>query len=127
MKPTRGNNSPRDARLSPRSVGRGPAVRLILETLVADERRAAGPTRRPKQNVFDRQFQTLVGRDADGVAHAAGLQRLVDRRSRESGIGAERHALSLGLLAVDLGRSSSSQLSALETLPDRSFAARQSP
>ena len=33
--------------------GGGPAVRLIMETLVADERLATGPTRRPEQDVFD--------------------------------------------------------------------------
>ena len=32
--------------------GRRPAVRLILESLVADERLPAGPTRRPEQDVF---------------------------------------------------------------------------
>ena len=34
---------------------------------------------------------------------AARLQRFVDRRPREGGVGPERDALSLGLLAVDLG------------------------
>jgi len=63
------------------SFGRGPAVRLIMEALVPDERARLG--RRPKQDVFDLQLQILVGRDADGVAHAACLQRLVDRRPRE--------------------------------------------
>jgi hypothetical protein len=60
-------------------------------------------------------------------SHAACLQRLVDRRPREGGVGAERDALSLGLLAADLGQEQFLQSSALETLPDRSFAARQSP
>ena len=39
----------------------------------------------------------------DRVLDAARLQRLVDRRPREGGVGPERDALSLGLLAVDLG------------------------
>jgi hypothetical protein len=47
--------------------------------------------------------QILVGRDEDGVAHVVCLQRLVDRRPGEGGVGAECDALSLGLLAVDLG------------------------
>jgi hypothetical protein len=104
MKPTRGEQLADvvlDLRHDP--AGRGPAIRLIRETLVPDERFATRPTWRPKQEVFDFYLQILVGRNADGVAHAACLERLVDRRSRESGIGAERDALSLGLLAVDLG------------------------
>src|SRR5206468_133863 len=56
---------------------RGPAVRLIVEALVPDERRATGPTRRPKQEVLDRKLQVIVGRDADGVLDAACLQRLM--------------------------------------------------
>jgi hypothetical protein len=82
---------------------RGPAVRLIVEALVPDERRATGPTRRPKQEVLDRQLQVLVGRDTDGVLDAACLQRLVDLRPCEGGVGPERDRPALGLLAVDLG------------------------
>ena len=37
------------------------------------------------------------------VLDAARLQRFVDRRPGEGGVGPERDALSLGLLAVDLG------------------------
>jgi hypothetical protein len=66
---------------------RGPAVRLIVEALVPDERRATGPTRRPKQEVLDRQLQVLVGRDADGVLDGACLQRLVDLQANRKGDG----------------------------------------
>ena len=61
---------------------------------LADERLPAGPSRRPKQDVFDRQLQILVGRDADGVAHAACLQRLVDRRPREGRTGLSLESMS---------------------------------
>ena len=83
--------------------GRGPAVCPVVETLVADEWLAAGPSRCSKQDILDRQLQVLVGRDADRVRDAACLQRLVDLRPREGGVGPKRDALSLGLLAVDLG------------------------
>jgi hypothetical protein len=54
------------------------------------------------RRVLDRQLQVLVGRDADGVAHAACLQRLVNLRPCKGGVGPERDVLPLGLLAVDL-------------------------
>jgi hypothetical protein len=85
------------------AAGRGPAVRLIRETLVPDERFAARPTWRPKQDGFDLQLQVLVGRDANRVLDTARFQRLVDRRLAEGRIRPERDTLSLGLLAVDLG------------------------
>jgi hypothetical protein len=44
---------------------------------------------RPKEDVFDRQLQVLVCRDADRIRHAPLLQRLVDRRFGEGGIGSE--------------------------------------
>src|ERR1019366_3130827 len=82
--------------------GRGPAVRLVVETLVPDERLAAGPTHRTKQDIGDLPLEILVGRDADRVLDAACLQRLVDLRLRKGGVGAERHMLPLRLLALDL-------------------------
>jgi hypothetical protein len=97
-----------------------------VKTLVADQGLPTGPTRRAKQNVFDRQFQVLVGRDADRVLNAACLQRLVHLAPGKGGVGAERDALAL-LLAVDLQKEQLVQLSALVMLPDRSLAARQSP
>jgi hypothetical protein len=57
----------------------------------------------PEQDVFDRQLQVRVGRDADGVRDAACLQRLVDVRLRKGRVGAKRNAPPLSLLAVDLG------------------------
>ena len=79
------------------------------------------------QEAFDRQLQMPVGRDADGVAHAACLQRLVDLRPRKGGVSPERDALSLGLLAVDLGHEQFLPVVRAETFPGRSFAAKQSP
>jgi hypothetical protein len=103
MKPTRENSSPTWCSTFA-TTRRGVVQRsgLIPEAFVPDERRAAGPTRRPKQEVFDRQFQILVGWDANRVLDAACLQRLVDRRPRKGGVGPECHALALGLLAFNL-------------------------
>jgi hypothetical protein len=49
-----------------------------VETLVPDERLAAGPTHRTKQDIGDLPLEILVGRDADRVLDAACLQRLVE-------------------------------------------------
>ena len=56
-----------------------------------------------EQDVLDRQLQVVVGRDADRVMDAACLQGVIDLRPCESRVGAERHPLALGLLAVDFG------------------------
>ena len=48
-------------------------------------------------------LQLLVGRDANDVVHSAILQRLVDLRLGEGGVGAERQSLAFSLLALDLG------------------------
>ena len=62
-----------------------------METLVADECLAAGPSRRSKQDILDRQLQVLVGRDADRILDVACLQCLVDFRPCEGRVGAERN------------------------------------
>ena len=103
MNPTRGNSSP--ARCSTFATTRRGCVQLpclILKTLVPDKRLAAGPSWRSNEEIGDLPLQILVGRDADCVLDAACLQRLVDLRLRKGGVSAERHALTLGLLALDL-------------------------
>jgi len=68
-------------------------------------------------------LQAIVSQDADGVLHAPLLQRLVDLRP-----GKGRNATSPSCCCRSIsGSKSSSQPSALCTLPGRSLAARQSP
>ena len=45
----------------------------------------------------------LLAGDANDVVHSAILQRLVDLRLGEGGVGAERQSLAFSLLALDLG------------------------
>ena len=101
-KPTRGNSSPRwCSHLGDNPSGRGPALRLIVETLEAHQGRAARPSRRTKQNLLDLQLQALVRRHADGIVHAALLERVVDLGLRERGVCAERHARARRRLPVN--------------------------
>ena len=82
--------------------GGGPALRLVAETLVPHQRLAAWPSRRTKEDVFDRQLQRLVRRHANGIVHVALLERLVDRRPGERRVRPERHAPPRSLLSVNL-------------------------
>ena len=70
--------------------GRGPALRLIPEALVAHQGLAARPSRRTKEEVFDFQLHALVRRHADDIVHVARLERVVDLRLGKRGVRAER-------------------------------------
>ena len=70
--------------------GRGPALRLIPDTRVPNQRLVARSSRRTKQEVFDLKRQVFVRRYPDRVLDTARLQRLVDRRPREGGGGRVR-------------------------------------
>ena len=104
MKPTRGNSSP--AWCSTFATTRRAVVHLSAWSWKLLYRTSGLRLGRPagrNQDVGELPLEILVGRDADRVLDAACLQRLVDLRPREGGVGPERDALSLGLLAVDLG------------------------
>ena len=70
--------------------GRGPALRLIPETLVPDQRPVDRSSRRTKQEVFDLDLQVLVCWHPDRVLDGTGLQSVVDLRFREGRVGASR-------------------------------------
>ena len=55
-------------------------------------RLVARPSRRTKQEVFNLKLQVRVRRHPDRVLDTARLQRLVDRRPRDGGVGLERRA-----------------------------------
>ena len=55
-------------------------------------RLVARPSRRTKQEVFNLKLQVRVRRYPDRVLDTARLQRLVDRRPRDGGVGLERRA-----------------------------------
>jgi hypothetical protein len=63
-----------------------------------------GLPRRLAQQIGDVWLQTLIGRQPDGVLDASLLQRLVDLRLGEGGIGPDHHLLALLLLPLDLGQ-----------------------
>ena len=82
----------------------GPTLRLIAEALVAHQGLATRPARRAKQDVFDRQFQALVGRNANGVLHSAFLRKLINLRLGKGRIAPEGDLFARSLLALDLGQ-----------------------
>src|SRR5262249_44794959 len=81
---------------------RRPALRLVLETLVADQRLATRTSPRAEQDLFDRQLQGLVGGDANGIRDIARFQPFVDLGLGEGRGGAKRDMLACRLLTLDL-------------------------
>jgi hypothetical protein len=111
-----------------------PTRRLIKKTLVPHHRLVAWPSHGPRQQFRNVPLQIVVGRKADRVLRVLLFQRLVELRLGKGGVGAENHFLAQPLLAFNLGQQkffpalgSSSQPSALWTLPGRNFAVKQSP
>ncbi len=63
-----------------------PGASLVLEGAVADQRRVARPTPRPREQILDLSLQHVIGQQAHRVAHPAAFQRLVDLGPGERGV-----------------------------------------
>ena len=74
-----------------------PGGSLIVEAAVADQRGVAGSATGPGREILDSPLQYLVGREPDGVRHAALLQRLIQGREGKRRIGSDDDRLLAGL------------------------------
>ena len=73
--------------------GRLPSGCLVQQSLVFDQRFLAGPAHRARHQFGNISFQVVVRRNANGVLHAPLLQRLIDLRFGEGGVGTKHHLL----------------------------------
>src|SRR5208282_3278681 len=104
-----------------------PTRRLIEKALVADQRFVARPSHWPGQQFRNISLQNIVSGKPDSVLHVALFQCCVELGLGEGRIGGKTTSLPCSCWRSISGNSSSSQPSALGTLPGRSLAARQSP
>src|SRR5216683_6394876 len=105
-----------------------PAGRLVEKAFESKHRLVAWPSHWPRQQLPNVPPQNVVGRKPNRVPHLPLFQGLVELRLGEGRVGARKTtSLPCRCWRSISGSSSSSQLSALWTLPRRSFAARQSP
>jgi hypothetical protein len=89
MKPTRGYSSPWCHYLGHHPPRLRPALRLVAEAREEDLRLLGRPADGPAQQVPDPFLQDRVGRQADGIPRALGLEQLVQLGLGEAGVTAE--------------------------------------
>ena len=82
--------------------GRLPSGCLVQKSLVFDQRFLAGPAHRARHQFGNISFQVVVRRNANSVLHAPLLQRLIDLRFGEGGVGTKHHLLAQRLLPLNL-------------------------
>jgi hypothetical protein len=81
-----------------------PTGRSVEKTFIPDHRLVARPPHRPRQQLVDVPLQVLIRGNPDGILHSSLLQRFVNLRLGESGIGSKHHFLAQRLLPLNLGQ-----------------------
>jgi hypothetical protein len=68
---------------------------LILDASIPHQRGVAGSAPRPGEQVLDRPFQHLIGREPDGIGHVPPFQCLVQRGERKGRVRSDDDGLLL--------------------------------
>lgn len=70
-----------------------PGGGLVLEAVVADQRRVTWSAARPSEQILDLPLEHVIGRQPNRVTHPPAVQSLVERRHGERGVRPEHQGL----------------------------------